>query len=60
MLGFILRRTVYAVPSLFGLLVVTFLMVRVVPADPAPHSPETMPRRSRSRRSVTSMVSTVR
>jgi peptide/nickel transport system permease protein len=33
--GFILRRTVYAVPSLFGLLVVTFLMVRVVPADPA-------------------------
>ena len=35
MLGFILRRTVYAVPSLFGLLVVTFLMVRVVPADPA-------------------------
>ncbi|MGA8757421.1 MAG: ABC transporter permease [Stellaceae bacterium] len=35
MLGFILRRAAYAVPSLFGLLVMTFLMVRVVPADPA-------------------------
>jgi peptide/nickel transport system permease protein len=35
MLRFILRRTLYAVPSLFGLLVLTFLMIRVVPADPA-------------------------
>ncbi len=34
-MGFILRRASYAVPSLFGLLVVTFLMVRIVPADPA-------------------------
>jgi peptide/nickel transport system permease protein len=32
---FILRRALYAVPSLFGLLVLTFLMIRVVPADPA-------------------------
>lgn len=35
MFSFILRRTAYAIPSLFGLLVFTFLMVRVVPADPA-------------------------
>jgi peptide/nickel transport system permease protein len=35
MLRFILRRTLYAIPSLFGLLVITFLMIRVVPADPA-------------------------
>jgi peptide/nickel transport system permease protein len=34
-LRFILRRTLYAIPSLFGLLVVTFLLIRVVPADPA-------------------------
>jgi peptide/nickel transport system permease protein len=34
-LQFILRRALYAVPSLFGLLVLTFLMIRVVPADPA-------------------------
>ena len=30
-----LRRTAYAIPSLLGLLIVTFLMVRIVPADPA-------------------------
>jgi peptide/nickel transport system permease protein len=35
MLQFILRRVLYAVPSLFGLLILTFLMIRVVPADPA-------------------------
>lgn len=35
MLRFMLRRTAYAIPSLLGLLVVTFLMVRIVPADPA-------------------------
>jgi peptide/nickel transport system permease protein len=35
MLQFILRRALYAVPSLLGLLVLTFLMIRVVPADPA-------------------------
>jgi peptide/nickel transport system permease protein len=35
LLGFILRRIAYAIPSLFGLLVGTFLMVRVLPADPA-------------------------
>ena len=35
MLRFILRRTVYAVPSLLGLLIITFLLIRVVPADPA-------------------------
>jgi len=28
-------RVLYAIPSLFGLLIVTFLLVRVVPADPA-------------------------
>jgi ABC-type dipeptide/oligopeptide/nickel transport system permease component len=35
LLRFILRRTLYAVPSLLGLLIVTFLLIRVVPADPA-------------------------
>src|SRR6202035_2968731 len=30
-----LRRGLSAIPSLFGLLVVTFLLIRVVPADPA-------------------------
>ena len=35
MLRFILRRALLAIPSLFGLLVLTFFMIRVVPADPA-------------------------
>ncbi len=35
MLRFILRRVLFAIPSLFGLLVLTFLLIRVVPADPA-------------------------
>jgi peptide/nickel transport system permease protein len=34
-LRFILRRTLSAVPSLFGLLIFTFLLIRVVPSDPA-------------------------
>jgi peptide/nickel transport system permease protein len=34
-LRFILRRTLTAIPSLFGLLIVTFLLIRIVPADPA-------------------------
>jgi len=34
-LRFVLRRVLYALPSLFGLLMVTFLLVRIVPADPA-------------------------
>jgi len=32
---FLLRRALYAIPSLFGLLIVTFVLIRVVPADPA-------------------------
>jgi peptide/nickel transport system permease protein len=35
MLRFTLRRCGLALPSLFGLLIVTFLMVRLVPSDPA-------------------------
>jgi len=35
MLRFILRRFLLAIPSLFGLLVLTFFLIRVVPADPA-------------------------
>ena len=35
MLRFILRRALYAIPTLFGLLIITFLLIRVVPADPA-------------------------
>jgi peptide/nickel transport system permease protein len=34
-LRFILRRCALAIPSLFGLLVLTFLMIRLVPSDPA-------------------------
>jgi peptide/nickel transport system permease protein len=32
---FILRRVLSAIPSLFGLMVITFLLIRMVPADPA-------------------------
>src|SRR5215218_6356998 len=35
MLRFVFRRVLTAIPSLLGLLVVTFLLIRVVPADPA-------------------------
>ncbi|HVC61631.1 MAG TPA: ABC transporter permease [Acetobacteraceae bacterium] len=35
MLRFVLRRCGLALPSLFGLLVITFLMIRLVPSDPA-------------------------
>ena len=35
MLRFILRRALSAIPSLFGLMIVTFLLIRMVPADPA-------------------------
>jgi peptide/nickel transport system permease protein len=34
-LRFILRRVLSAIPSLFGLMIFTFLLIRVVPADPA-------------------------
>jgi peptide/nickel transport system permease protein len=34
-LRFVLRRVLTAIPSLLGLLVITFLLIRVVPADPA-------------------------
>jgi peptide/nickel transport system permease protein len=34
-LGFVLRRCALAVPSLAGLLVITFVMIRAVPTDPA-------------------------
>ena len=35
MLRFVLRRCALVVPSLLGLLVVTFLLIHAVPADPA-------------------------
>lgn len=35
MLAFVLRRVLLVVPVLFGLLVLTFVLVRVVPSDPA-------------------------
>ncbi len=35
MLGFALRRAVLVLPSLFGLLVITFLLIQMVPGDPA-------------------------
>jgi peptide/nickel transport system permease protein len=35
MLGFILRRLLLVIPSLLGLLIFTFFLIRVVPADPA-------------------------
>ncbi|MCC7427003.1 MAG: ABC transporter permease [Alphaproteobacteria bacterium] len=35
MLRFILRRLLLALPALFGLMVLTFIMLRVLPADPS-------------------------
>lgn len=35
MFRYVLRRVLLAVPTLFGLLALTFFMIRVVPADPA-------------------------
>ena len=35
MLRFVLRRCALVVPSLLGLLVVTFLLIHAVPSDPA-------------------------
>ncbi|MEM7026274.1 MAG: ABC transporter permease, partial [Pseudomonadota bacterium] len=35
MLRFIVRRTLLVVPALFGLLVLTFVLVRIVPSDPS-------------------------
>ncbi len=35
MLPFILRRCALAVPSLIGLLILTFVLIRIVPSDPA-------------------------
>ena len=35
MLRFVLRRLLLVIPSLVGLLVLTFFLIRVVPADPA-------------------------
>lgn len=35
MIGFLLRRLLLAIPALFGLLVLMFLLVRIVPSDPA-------------------------
>ena len=35
MLRFVLRRSALALPSLFGLLVVSFLLIRLIPSDPA-------------------------
>lgn len=35
MLRFVLRRVALAVPSLIGLLVLTFVLIRIVPSDPA-------------------------
>jgi peptide/nickel transport system permease protein len=35
MFGFILRRLLLVIPSLAGLLILTFFLIRVVPADPA-------------------------
>lgn len=35
MLGFIARRCALVLPSLFGLMVVTFVLIHVVPSDPA-------------------------
>lgn len=35
MLAFVIRRLLLVIPALFGLLVLTFVLVRVVPSDPA-------------------------
>ena len=35
MLRFVVRRCALAVPSLLGLLILTFVLIRLVPSDPA-------------------------
>ena len=35
MLRFVVRRLLLVIPVLFGLLVLTFVLVRIVPNDPA-------------------------
>jgi peptide/nickel transport system permease protein len=35
LLAFLIRRLLLSIPALFGLMVLTFVLVRVVPADPA-------------------------
>ncbi len=35
MLGMILKRAMFAVPSLIGVVIVTFLLTRALPGDPA-------------------------
>jgi peptide/nickel transport system permease protein len=35
MIGYVARRLALAIPTLLGLLVITFLLIRTVPADPA-------------------------
>src|SRR5215211_7475208 len=35
MLGMILKRAMFAVPSLVGVVIVTFLLTRALPGDPA-------------------------
>lgn len=34
MLGFIVRRTLYAIPVLLGIIIVVFLLLRAIPGDP--------------------------
>ncbi|MGO4837008.1 ABC transporter permease, partial [Rhizobiaceae sp. 2RAB30] len=34
MLLFVIRRIILVVPVLFGLLLITFVLMRIVPADP--------------------------
>ena len=35
MIGFVLRRLIAAIPTLIAVLTVVFLIVRVIPGDPA-------------------------
>ena len=60
MLRFMARRFMLAVPSLFGLLVLTFFLIRVVPATRPRRARVKTPRRNRLRRFAISTVSTGR
>ena len=58
MLHYVARRLVAAVPTLLGVSIVVFMMVRLLPGDPAAWSPGSWPANPTSKTSATSSAST--
>ena len=52
MLSMVLKRLVLAIPSLIGVVIVTFLLTRALPGDPAAYFAGLRPPRRRSSRSA--------